>query len=660
MNSSIRILYLEDSPVDVELSQAVLGKDGLKCEVTVVDTREDYVAALEAGGYDLILADYQLPSFDGMAALEIAREKSPELPFIFVSGAMGEEIATESLKRGATDYVLKERLARLPGSMRRALIEAEERRRLKQVERRLREQAEMLDLAQDAIFAWEMGGAISYWNRAAEEIYGYTQEEAIGRVTHELLETQAVGGVNALLDLLRLSGRWEGELRHRTKGGREIIVDSRLALIELNGQRVVLESNRDITERKWVERERERLLESENAARREAEHANRAKDEFLALLSHELRTPLTPMLGWTRILRKRQVRQEDYDSALEKLERAVEAEIKLVGDLLDVSRIITGKMTLNLQTLDLRATVKAAVEMALSSAEAKEIDLVIETGEEEAPVAGDPDRLQQVVSNLISNAIKFTPPGGRVETLMERAGGRVRLIVKDTGRGISPEFLPHIFERFRQADSSVTRAHDGLGLGLSIARRLVELHGGNISAESGGEGRGSTLTVEIPLAINRREPSDYARQIASGDGHVREFDAGGLEGARILMVDDDANTREMMRVMLEQFGADVVTASSAGEALSELRPGRYDAVLADIGMAEVNGYEFIARVRALGPEKGGDVPAIAITGYAEKEDRLHAITSGFQNHLSKPIEPEKLVDAIATLISGGEQVPTPA
>ncbi|HEY6404248.1 MAG TPA: response regulator, partial [Blastocatellia bacterium] len=199
MNSSIRILYLEDSPVDVELSQAILEKDGLKCEMTVVDTREDYVAALEADGYDLILADYQLPSFDGMAALEIAREKSPDLPFLFVSGAMGEEIATESLKRGATDYVLKERLARLPGSMRRALIEAEERRRLKQVERRLREQAEMLDLAQEAIFAWEMGGAISYWNRAAEEIYGYTQEEAIGRVAHELLDTQAVGGMNALL-----------------------------------------------------------------------------------------------------------------------------------------------------------------------------------------------------------------------------------------------------------------------------------------------------------------------------------------------------------------------------------------------------------------------------------------------------------------------------
>ncbi|HEY6402208.1 MAG TPA: ATP-binding protein, partial [Blastocatellia bacterium] len=461
-------------------------------------------------------------------------------------------------------------------------------------------------------------------------------------------------------DLLRLSGRWEGELRHRTKGGREIIVESRLALIELNGQRVVLETNRDITERKWVERERERLLESENAARREAEHANRAKDEFLALLSHELRTPLTPMLGWTRILRKRQVKQEDYDSALEKIERAVESEIKLVGDLLDVSRIITGKMELNLQTLDLRATVKAAVEMALSSAEAKEIDLVIETGEEEAPVAGDPDRLQQVVSNLISNAIKFTPPGGRVETGVERDGAHLKLIVKDTGRGISPAFLPHIFERFRQADSSFTRAHGGLGLGLSITRHLVELHGGSIHAESGGEGRGSTFTVKLPLAVNRREPSDYARQIASGDGHVREFDAGSLEGARILMVDDDADTREMMKVMLEQFGADVVTAASAGEALSELRPGRYDAVLADIGMAEVNGYEFIARVRALGPEKGGDVPAIAITGYAGKEERLHAITSGFQNHLSKPIEPGKLVDAIATLIRGGEQVPTPA
>jgi PAS domain S-box-containing protein len=794
MNSSIRILYLEDNPVDVELSQAVLEKDGLKFEMTVVDTREDYVAALEVGGHDLILADYQLPSFDGMAALEIARENYSWLPFIFVSGAMGEEIATESLKHGATDYVLKGRLTRLPSATRRALVEAEERRRLrnaeaereklleelsvqhrqltevlrqmpagviiveahsgklimgngqvaqiwrhefspsinleefkagrgfhpdgrpyqsqewplgrsvragemvtneeieirrgddtrgvvsinsapirdgegrivagvvtffditerKQVERRLREQAEMLDLAHDAIFAWELDGAISYWNRAAEDIYGYTRGEAVGRVSHELLETEAVEGMGATLDSLRLSGRWKGELRHRTKDGREIVVESRMTLVKRNRQRLVLETNRDITERKRAEQERERLLESENAARREAEHANRAKDEFLALLSHELRTPLTPMLGWIRMLRRRRVRPEDYDSALEKIERSVESEIKLVSDLLDVSRIITDKMTLNPRTLDLRAIVKTATEMARSSAEAKEIDLVVETGKDEAPVFGDPDRLQQVVLNLVSNAIKFTPPGGRVKARLERACDHLELIIEDTGQGISSEFLPHIFERFRQADSSVARAHGGLGLGLSITRRLVELHDGSINAESEGEGRGSTFTVKFPLAINRSEPSASARQIASGDGRVRAFDSVSLEGARILMVDDDADTREMMKAMLEQFGADVVTATSASEALTKLQPGRYDAMLADIGMAEVNGYELIARVRALGPEKGGDVPAIAITANAGKDDRIRAITSGFQYHLSKPIEPGELVGAIATLIRGWE------
>jgi PAS domain S-box-containing protein len=803
MNPYIRILYLEDNPVDVELSRAVLEKDGLKFEMSVVETREDYVAALESGDYDLILADYQLPSFDGMTALKIAREKSPDLPFIFVSGAMGEEIATESLKRGATDYVLKERLSRLPGSLRRSLVEAEERRRLKkveaereklikelsvqhqqltemlrqmpagviiaeapsgrlimgneqvariwrheflpsanideydawkgfhpdgrpyrpqespmarsitrgemvtneeaeilrgdgtrgalsinsapirdpegrivagvttffditerkQVERRLREQAEMLDLAQDAIFAWEMGGAISYWNRAAEEIYGYAREEAVGRVSHELLDTQTVDGmadITNIMDSLRRGGRWKGELRHLTKGGGAIIVESRMALIELNGQKLVLETNRDITERKWVERERERLLETENAARREAEHANRAKDEFLALLSHELRTPLTPMLGWTRMLRKRQVKQEDYDSALEKIERAVESEIKLVGDLLDVSRIITGKMTLNFRTLDLRAIVKTAVEMARSSAEAKEISLVIETGEREALVSGDPDRLQQVVSNLISNAIKFTAPGGRVETRMERVDSHLELKVRDTGQGIRPEFLPHIFERFRQADSSVTRAHGGLGLGLSITRHLVELHDGGIHAESEGEGRGSLFTVKLPLAINRLEPSAGARQIVSGDSQGRDLNPIRLDGARILMVDDDADTREMIKVMLEQFGADVATAASAGEALSMLRPGRYDAMLVDIGMAGVNGYELIARVRALGPEKGGDAPAIAIMTYVGVEEHLQAITSGFQNQVSKPIEPEVLARAIAALIKSGNESQRPS
>jgi PAS domain S-box-containing protein len=794
MNSSIRILYLEDNPVDVELSRALLEKDGLKYEMTVVDTREDYVAALEAGGYDLILADYQLPSFDGMAALEIAREKYSWLPFIFVSGAMGEEIATESLKRGATDYVLKERLARLPGSMRRALVEAEERRRLrsaeaereklleelsaqhqkltevlrhmpagvmiaeapsgklimgngqvaqiwrheflpstsvegyraykgfhpdgrpyepqewplarsitagevvtneeieilrgdgtrgalisnsapirdgggrivagvvsffditerKQVEIRLREQAEMLDLAHDAIFAWELDGAISYWNCAAEEIYGYAREEAVGRVSHELLETNAAEGIDAFLDSVRLSGRWMGELRRRTKDGREIVVESRMTLAKRNGQRLVLETNRDITERKQAEQERERLLESENAARREAENANRAKDEFLALLSHELRTPLTPMLGWIRMLRRRQVSPEDYDSALEKIERSVESEIKLVSDLLDVSRIITGKMTLNLRTLDFSGLLRVAVEMARSSAEEKAIDLVVETGKDEALVSGDLDRLQQVVLNLVSNAIKFTPPRGRVEARLERAGAHLELIVKDTGQGISPEFLPHVFERFRQADSSVARAHGGLGLGLSITRRLVELHDGSIHAESEGEGLGSTFTVRLPLAVNHREPSESARQTSSGYGRVREFNSVSLEGARILMVDDDADTREMMKVMLEQFGADVVTAASAGEALSKFQPGRYDAMLADIGMAEMDGYELIAMVRSLGPENGGDVPAIAVTAYVGKEDRLRAITSGFQYHMSKPVEPGELVGAIMTLIRGGE------
>lgn len=672
MNSFIRILYLEDNRVDVELSQAVLEKDGLKCEMTIVDTREDYVAALEADGYDLILADYQLPSFDGMAALEIAREKSSDPPFIFVSGAMGEEVATESLKLGATDYVLKGRLARLPGSMRRALVEAEERRRLRNAEaerEKLLEELSSQHQRLTAVLRQMPAGVMIAEAPSGKLIMGNGQVAQILR--HDFLPSASIEEYKAYKGF-HPDGRpyepQEWPLARSIITG-EVVTNEEIEILRGDGTRGALNvssapicdsSERivagvvsffDITERKQAEQERERLLESENAARREAEHANRAKDEFLALLSHELRTPLTPMLGWIRLLRARHVRQEDYDSALEKIERAVESEIKLVGDLLDVSRIITDKMTLNLRTLDMPAIVKPAVEMARSSAEAKGIYLVIETGEEEAPVSGDSDRLQQVVSNLISNAIKFTPPGGRVEARMGRVGDHLELIVKDTGQGISPEFLPHIFERFRQADSSATREHGGLGLGLSITMRLVELHGGSLHAESEGEGRGSTFTVKLPLAVDHVAPSACASRITSGDGRVCEFDAVSLEGARILMVDDDADTREMVQVMLEQFGADVVTAASADEALSKLQPGRYDAILADIGMAEVSGYEFIARVRALGPEKGGDVPAIAITGYARKEERLQAITSGFQNHLSKPIEPGELVGAIATIIS---------
>jgi signal transduction histidine kinase/DNA-binding response OmpR family regulator len=674
MNSSIRILYLEDNPVDVELSRAVLEKDGLKYEMTVVDTREDYVAALEAGGYDLILADYQLPSFDGMAALEIARENYSWLPFIFVSGAMGEEIATESLKRGATDYLLKERLARLPGSMRRALVEAEERRRLRNAEaerEKLLEELSVQHRQLTEVLRQMPAGVIIAEAASGKLIMGNGQVAQIWR--HEFPPSANVEEYEAGKGF-HPDGRpyqsQEWPLARSIMAG-EMVTNEEVEILRGDGTRGAVSINSapirdgegrivagvvtffDITERKRAEQERERLLESENAARREAEHANHAKDEFLALLSHELRTPLTPMLGWIRMLRRRKVRPEDYDSALEKVERSVESEIKLVNELLDVSRIITGKMTLNLQTLDFSGIVSAAVEMSRSSAEAKGIDLVVESGKDEALVSGDPGRLQQVVLNLVSNAIKFTPPGGRVEARLGLAVAHLELIVKDTGQGISPEFLPHVFERFRQADSSVARVHGGLGLGLSITRRLVELHNGSIHAVSEGKGLGSTFTVKLPLAVNHRELSASARQIASGDGRVREFGSVSLEGARILMVDDDADTREMMKVMLEQVGADVVTAASASEALSKLQPGRYDAMLADIGMADVDGYELISRVRALGPEKGGDVPAIAITAYAGKEARIRAITLGFQYHLSKPIEPGELVGAIATLIRDG-------
>src|SRR5262245_17160115 len=426
MNSSIRILYLEDNPVDVELLRALLEKDGLKYEMTVVDTREDYVAALEAGGYGLILADYQLPSFDGMAALEIARENYSWLPFIFVSGAMGEEIATESLKRGATDYVLKERLARLPCSMRRALVEAEERRRLRNAEAEREKLLEELSAQHQKlmeVLRQMPAGVIIAEAPSGKLIMGNGRVAQIWR--HEFLPSANVEEYRAY-EGFHPDGRpyepQEWPLARSITAG-EVVTNEEIEILRGDGTRGALISNSapirdcggrivagvvsffDISERKQAEQERERLLESENAARREAEHANRAKDEFLALLSHELRTPLTPMLGWIRMLRRRQVRPEDYDSALEKIERSVESEIKLVSDLLDVSRIITGKMTLNLRTLDFSGLVKVAVEMARSSAEERGIELVVEIGKNEVLVSGDPDRLQQVVLNMVSNEL---------------------------------------------------------------------------------------------------------------------------------------------------------------------------------------------------------------------------------------------------------------
>ncbi len=408
---------------------------------------------------------------------------------------------------------------------------------------------------------------------------------------------------------------------------------------------------RDITERRLAEEERERLLTSERATRVEAEAASRLKDEFLATVSHELRTPLTAVLGWTHLLRGGRLDKAAAAHALETVERNANSQNQLIDDLLDVSRIITGKLRLDVQPLAPASFIEAAVEAVLPAAEAKGITLEKQLDTDAGSISGDPARLQQIVWNLLSNAIKFTPRDGHVHVRLERAGSHIEISVSDTGNGISEEFLPFVFDRFRQADGSTRRQYGGLGLGLAIVRHLVELHGGTVLAHSDGEGHGATFTVRLPrVPVYRREAETTRAQTAGRNtGHLTEC-PDKLDGLKVLVVDDEADTLELIRVLLGQCGAEVFTARSAAEALGLVEDARPDAIVSDIGMPGEDGFEFIRKLRELSPERGGRIPAIALTAYARAEDRLRVLRAGYQMHVAKPVELEELVTIVASVV----------
>jgi PAS domain S-box-containing protein len=393
---------------------------------------------------------------------------------------------------------------------------------------------------------------------------------------------------------------------------------------------------------------------------REAQEVNRLKDEFLATLSHELRTPLTAVLGWTRLLGTGQLDDATHKRALETIERNAQSQVQLIDDILDVSRIIRGKLRLNVRPADLPPVIEAAVDSVRPAAEAKGIRLQVVLDPHAGPVSGDPDRLQQVVWNLLSNAIKFTPKEGRVQVLLARVNSHLELTVSDTGQGIEKEFLPYVFDRFRQADPSTTRTHGGLGLGLAIVRHLVELHGGTVTAESEGAGQGTTFKVSLPLMIVHQP--EYALHAGGGGEHAAPSaehpTAGGrltlpcppeLEGLRVLLVEDEPDSREMLTVVLTQCRADVRAVSNAADALLQVESWRPDVLISDIEMPGEDGYALIRKVRSLSPERGGKIPAAALTAYARAEDRMRALLAGFQLHVPKPVEPAELAAVVASL-----------
>jgi signal transduction histidine kinase/ActR/RegA family two-component response regulator len=394
--------------------------------------------------------------------------------------------------------------------------------------------------------------------------------------------------------------------------------------------------------------DRKVLLESERAARNTAERTSDIKDEFLATLSHELRTPLNAILGWSKILRNNSKNADDLTKGLEAIERNARAQTQLIDDLLDMSRITSGKLRLDLQPIRPADVVTQAVDTVKTAADAKEIRLERVLDPSIEPISGDPVRLQQVVWNLLSNAIKFTPKGGRVRVTLENVNSHVEISVDDSGCGVSPEFLPHLFERFRQADPTTTRQHGGLGLGLSIVKTLVELHGGSVRAKSDGVGMGTTITVQLPSGAQTRERADR-RHTLSAQPLAASVTATELAGLTVLVVDDQADARELIKRVLEDCAAKVVTAANADEALRLVEGRRPHVLVSDIGMPDVDGFELLRRVRALGPDRGGRLPAVALTAFARTEDRTRVLRAGFLVHVAKPVDPSELVATVASV-----------
>ncbi|WP_205665069.1 ATP-binding protein [Caldimonas tepidiphila] len=412
--------------------------------------------------------------------------------------------------------------------------------------------------------------------------------------------------------------------------------------------------SKEIFERKRAEQQRDELLRSERQARLEAERVSRLKDEFLATLSHELRTPIQAILGWLHVLNNPASPPAGREAALGTIERNARAQARIVDDLLDMSRIISGKVQLRVQPVPLAAVLEAATESMRPAAQAKSLQLDMRLDAAGCTVRGDPDRLQQAVWNLLSNAVKFTPRGGRVQVRLEAGEAEARIVVSDSGEGIAPDFLPHVFDRFRQADASITRRHGGLGLGLSIVKQIVELHGGTARAESPGAGQGATLTLALPLLGRVTPPQPLPGGGAAAAAPPAPVECPGdcpsLQGLRVLVVDDEPDARELLRVLLENCGAEVCVADSAAEALERLCRGRFELLLSDIGMPGTDGCQLLATLRARPGDQGGGTPALALTALARPEDRARALACGFDGYLVKPIEVGELLSLAARFV----------
>ena len=666
-----RILIVDDHPANLIALDAIIAPLGYP--IVQATSGEEALRLLLKQDFALILLDVQMPGIDGFEAASLikAHQRTAHIPIIFVTAiSRDSEHVSKGYARGAVDYVLKPfdpdilraKVTAFVDQYVRAQAEKhkgrlEHMRELARVERRnsarYRRLAEAMPLP---MWAARPDGSVYYCNQALVEYAGLAADSFDLSNEGVVHPDDARSVVDAWDGTVRGGADFEIQFRLRRKRDAAYRWHLARGTPERDERGVMIGwivTATDVDEQVAAEKAQARLLARETLARESAEMANRAKDEFLATISHELRTPLNAILGWVRMLRGGMLDTTRVERALQTIERNALVQVELIEDILDVSRIVSGKLRLKIQKTAVATTVHAALDAVRPAIDAKEIELASFIEASDLELAADPSRLQQIVWNLVSNAVKFSPKGGRVEVRVKKTAEDVEIEVSDTGAGISAEFLPYVFDRFRQADSSTTRAHEGLGLGLAIVRHLVELHGGRVAVESPGLGRGAKFTVSLPMRLMKADEetadsfmSAYASNPVAPKAETR------LDGLTVLFVDDQADARELVTEVLEMYGATVVSADSAQAAMAAMKSARPDLLVSDIGLPHEDGYELIRKVRALSRSDGGNIPAIAVTGYTRTEDGKRALAAGFQMHLAKPVEPDELVATVASLAGG--------
>ncbi|AKG23954.1 hybrid sensor histidine kinase/response regulator [Calothrix sp. 336/3] len=679
LQPKVNILLVDDYPENLLALEGVL--ENLGQNLVRATSGAEALRHLLNQDFAVILLDVQMPEMDGFetATLIRQRERSRYTPIIFLTAfSSSDQMVFKGYSIGAVDYLFKPIDGEILKSKVAAFVELYQKSdqvqhqasQLAAMNAELQQREEMFRslsvCCPVGIFLTNTNGVCTYTNPRWQAIYGMTYEQSLGdgwsQALHPLDREKVIADWYAVSTVGK---DYRGEFRLLLSGGVERWVYAAASPMlgdsgDVTGYVGTVE---DITERKQAQEERIQLI-AEQAARQEAENANRLKDEFLATLSHELRTPLTSILGWAKLLRQRKLDELAIARALETIERNASVQAQLIEDILDVSRIMRGKLYLNLSPLNLVNIVTTAVENFRLEAEAKNLQLkTFISPPGTFLVSGDTKRLQQVMWNLLSNAVKFTPNGGNIQVRLSAREDQAEIYVIDTGSGISPEFMPHVFERFRQADGSMTRHHGGLGLGLAIARYLVEMHQGSIKAESQGTGQGATFIVKIPLLqsldnINYQSGIDHilnSRQSSppsqTNNHHTSEKvpEELLLQGLRVLVVDDDIDTRNFILTALQKSGAEVTAVDSSDSAFTVMQQLIPDVLVSDIGMPGQDGYSLIRQIRNLTPEQGGIIPAIALTGYVREEDINQALAAGFQMYIPKPVEPSILINSVAQL-----------